>query len=165
MSMTMTMTMTIGVSALIGVGLVRFNVFILIPTIILVGVSTAVIQAGRGDQASSIVVTIVLMVTALQIGYLVGIIAHAAFEKLVALDGNDLARNIHGHMKVVGSDGGYVGTVDHTENADRIVLTGDDPQAGGKPHLISTEWVAYVDSKVHLNKPSRKALREWRLAA
>ena len=159
------MTMTIGVGALIGVALgLRFNVLILFPTIILAGVSTAVIQAARGDQALSIVVTIVLVAT-LQIGYLVGIIAHAAFEKLVPLEGNDLALNILGHMEVVGSDGGHVGTVDHTESADRIVLTGDDLKAGGKPHLISTQWVDYVDSKVHLNKPSRKALQEWRMAA
>ena len=162
----MTMTMTIGVGALIGVALgLRFKVFVLIPTIILAAVSTAVIQAARGYQASSIIVTIVLVATTLQIGYLVGIIAHAAFEKLVPLEGNDLALNILGHMEVVGSDGGHVGTVDHTESSDRIILTGDDPKAGGRPHLISTEWVDYVDSKVHLNRPSRKALREWRLAA
>ena len=164
--MTMMTMMTIGVGALIGVALgLRFNVFILIPTIILAGVSTAVIQAARGDQALSIVVTIVLVATTLQIGYLVGIIAHAAFEKLVPLEVNDLALVILGHMEVVGSDGGHVGTVDHTERADRIVLTGDDLKAGGKPHLISTQWVDYVDSKVHLNKPSRKALQEWRIAA
>jgi hypothetical protein len=68
-------------------------------------------------------------------------------------------------MEVVGSDGNHVGTVDYTESAERIVLTGDDPKAGGKPHLISAEWVDYVDSKVHLNKPSRIAFTEWRIAA
>jgi hypothetical protein len=165
-AMTMTMTMTIGVGALIGVALgLRFKVLVLIPTIVLAAVSTAVIQAARGYQASSIIVTIVLVATTLQIGYLVGIIAHAAIEKLVPLEGNDLALNILGHMEVVGSDGRHVGTVDHTESSDRIILTGDDPKAAGRPHLISTEWVDYVDSKVHLNRPSRKALREWRLAA
>ncbi len=168
--MAMAMAMTIGVGSLIGVALgLRFNVFVLIPTIILAGVSTAVIQAARGDQALFVVViyetlrTIVLLATTLQIGYLVGIIAGAAFEKLVP--GNDLALDILEHMEVVGTDGGHVGTVDHTERADRIVLTGDDLKAGGKPHLISTQWVDYVDSKVHLNKPSRKALQEWRIAA
>jgi len=75
------------------------------------------------------------------------------------------ALNIQEHMEVVGSDGKHVGTVDHTESADRIVLTGDDPKAGGKPHLISVEWVDYVDSRVHLNRPSRKAVMEWRIAA
>src|ERR1700724_1374038 len=61
--------------------------------------------------------------------------------------------DIQEHMEVVGSDGEHVGTVDHTESADCIVLTGDDPKAGGKPHVISVEWVDHVDSKVHLNKP------------
>lgn len=161
------MAMTIAVGALIGVALgLRFKVFVLIPMIILAAVSTAVIQAARGDQASSIIESMVLVATTLQIGYLVGVIAHATFEKLFMLEGNDLlALNILEHMEVVGSDGGHVGTVDHTEAADRIVLTGDDLKAGGKPHLISTEWVDYVDSKVHLNKPSRKALQEWRVAA
>ena len=170
--MAMAMTMTIGVGGLIGVALgLRFNVFVLIPTIILAAVSTAVIQAARADQALFVVVIyetfriIVLLATTLQIGYLVGIIARAAFEKLVPLEGNDPALNILERMEVLGSDGRHVGTVDHTESADRIILTGDDPQAGGKPHLISTEWVDYVDGKVHLNKPSRKALRDWRLAA
>jgi hypothetical protein len=50
------------------------------------------------------------------------------------------------HMEVVGSDGEHVGTVDHTESADRIVLTGDDSRAGGEPHVISAEWVDYVES-------------------
>ena len=75
------------------------------------------------------------------------------------------ALNIQERMEVVGSDGKHVGTVDHTESADRIILTGDDPKAGGKPHLISAEWVDYVDSRVHLNRPSRKAVMEWRIAA
>ncbi len=111
----------------------------LIVTTILAVVSTAVIQVGRGDQASSIVATIVLVATTLQIGYLVGIVAHAAFDKLVPLEGNDLTLNILGRMEVVGSDGEHVGTVDHAESADRVVLTGDDPEAGGKPHVISVE--------------------------
>ena len=75
------------------------------------------------------------------------------------------ALNIQERMEVVGSDGEHVGTVDHIESADRIVLTGDDPKAGGKPHLISAGWVDHIDNKVHLNKPSRKALQEWQMAA
>ena len=34
-------------------------------------------------------------------------------------------------MEVVGSDGKHVGTVDHKEGDDRIILTKDDPKAGG----------------------------------
>jgi hypothetical protein len=60
-------------------------------------------------------------------------------------------------MKVVCSDGKHVGTVEHSviECADRILLSKDDPKAGGQHHLISMHWVDYVDAKVHLNKPSK----------
>ncbi len=68
-------------------------------------------------------------------------------------------------MEVVGSDGKHVGTVDHKEGIDRIVLTKDDPKAGGQHHVISIDWVDYVDREVHLNKPSRKAMSEWQAAA
>ena len=34
--------------------------------------------------------------------------------------------DIQEHMEVVGSDGKHVGTVDHKERDDRIVLTKDD---------------------------------------
>ncbi len=70
--------------------------------------------------------------------------------------------DIQEQMEVVGSDGKHVGTVDHKEPDDRIVLTKDDPKAGGHRHLISIDWVEYVDRKVHLNKPSQKAMLEWR---
>jgi hypothetical protein len=68
---------------------------------------------------------------------------------------------IQEHMEVVGSDGKHVGTVDHMEGADRIMLTKDDPKAGGRHHLISMDWVQYVDRQVHLNKPSKAATSEW----
>ena len=68
-------------------------------------------------------------------------------------------------MEVVGLDSKHVGTVDHLEAADRIVLSKDDPKAGGKQHLISIDWVDYVDQKVHLNKPSANATSEWQAAA
>ena len=73
--------------------------------------------------------------------------------------------DIQEHMEVVGSDGKHVGTVDHKERDDRIVLTKDDAKAGGHRHLISIDWVEYVDRKVHLNKPSQKAMLEWQTAA
>ena len=50
--------------------------------------------------------------------------------------------DIQKDMEVVGLDGNHVGTVDHLEAADRIILSKDDPKAGG---LISIDWVAYVD--------------------
>jgi hypothetical protein len=73
--------------------------------------------------------------------------------------------DIQEHMEVVGSDDKHVGTVDHKEGIDRIVLTNDDPKAAGQRHLISIDWVDYVDCKVHLNKPSQKAISEWQAAA
>jgi hypothetical protein len=73
--------------------------------------------------------------------------------------------DIQEHMEVLGSDGKPVGTVDHLEDSERIMLSKDDPKAGGQHHLISMDWVGYVDQKVHLNKPSKKAMSDWRVAA
>ncbi len=117
----------------------------------------------HGDQTGSVALTFILVVAALQISYLVGSMTRAVVERLVQL-GRNVAMDIQEHMEVVGSDGRHVGTVDHTE-ATEVVLTGDDPKAGGKPHLISVDWVDHVDSKVHLNKPSKKAVLEWQIAA
>ena len=152
--------MTIGIGALTGAVLgLRFKVFILIPAVILAAVGVAGIEFARGDHAGSVPLIIILTATALQVSYLVGLIARATFK------GINMALDIQAHMEVVGSDGRHVGIVDHTESADQIVLTSDDPKAGGKPHLISVGWVDFVDRKVHLNKPSRKAVSEWQIAA
>jgi hypothetical protein len=51
--------------------------------------------------------------------------------------------DIQKDMEVVGLDGKHVGTVDHLEAADRIILSKDDPKAGGRQHLISIDWVDY----------------------
>jgi len=53
--------------------------------------------------------------------------------------------DIQDHMEVVGSDGKHVGTVEHSviEGSDRILLSKDDPKAGGRHHLISIDWVDY----------------------
>jgi hypothetical protein len=73
--------------------------------------------------------------------------------------------DIQEHMEVLGSDGKRVGTVDHLEDSERIVLSKDDPKAGGQNHLISMDWVGYVDQQVHLNRSSKKAMSEWQVAA
>jgi hypothetical protein len=73
--------------------------------------------------------------------------------------------DIQEHMEVVGSDGKHIGTVDHKEGGDRVMLTKGDSKAGGHHHLISIDWVDYVDRKVHLNKPSQKAMVEWQTVA
>jgi hypothetical protein len=72
--------------------------------------------------------------------------------------------DIQERMEVVGSDGKHIGTVDHMEGAERILLAQDDPKAAGQHHLISIDWVDYVDQKVHLNKSSKKAMSEWQAA-
>jgi hypothetical protein len=161
------MGITITLSALCGAVLgLSFNVFILFPAFIVAALGAGLIEIARGDQAWIVIVTILLVVTTIQIGYLIGSVASPALERLGTLGRKAYAAlNIHKDMEVVGSDGRHVGTVDHTESADRIVLSGDDPKARGKPHLISINWVDYVDSKVHLNKPSRKAVSEWQIAA
>ena len=51
-------------------------------------------------------------------------------------------------MEVVGSDGKHVGTVDHKERDDRIVLTKDDPKAGGHRHLIQLSGSITLSRKV-----------------
>jgi len=156
--------MTIGISALFGAALgLRFNVFVLIPAIILTGVGTFIFQVARGDQAGSTALAIVLVVIALQISYLVGSIMRMAVQQLRRHTNSAL--DIQENMEVVGSDGQHVGMVDHRETTTQIVLTGDDPKAGGKPHIISADWIDFVDRKVHLNKPAEKAVLEWKVAA
>jgi hypothetical protein len=74
--------------------------------------------------------------------------------------------DIQDHMEVVGSDDKHVGTVDHVlEGAEEILLTKEDPNSGGLHHVISMDWVDYVDRKVHLSKSSQAAMSEWQAAA
>ena len=169
-------------SVMIGIVLgLRFNVFVLFPAISVALLGTAAVGIGRGERLGFVVLTIVFVGSALQIGYLVGVITRAVWTAHRVLKANTprkLARvggqhhfsmfkslDVQDHMEVVGSDGKHVGTVDHKESADLITLTKDDPNAGGRPHLISIKWVDYVDAKVHLNKPSKKAMLEWQVAA
>ncbi len=68
---------------------------------------------------------------------------------------------IREHMEVVGSDGQHVGTVDHLDGTDRIRLTKNDRDAGGKHHYIPTSWVANVGTEVRLNKSATEAKGHW----
>ncbi len=62
------------------------------------------------------------------------------------------------HMKVVGSDGEEVGTVDHLDG-ERIKLTRDQ---SGQHHYLSGESVAAVsDGQVRLSMPAAQAKRQW----
>ena len=74
--------------------------------------------------------------------------------------------DIQEHMEVVGSDDKHVGTVDHVlDGADEILLAKEDPVAGGLHHIISIDWVDYVDRKVHLTKSCKAVMSEWQAAA
>lgn len=62
------------------------------------------------------------------------------------------------HMPVVGSNEGTFGLVDHLEGQDLIKLTKDER---GVHHYIPLTWVTSVDDKVHVDRPSDQAMREW----
>jgi len=65
------------------------------------------------------------------------------------------------HMEVVGSDGQHVGTVDKVRG-DRIILTKNDPDAGGHHHSIPSRWIDSVDDKVMIRKTADEAHRHWK---
>ncbi|RYY12186.1 MAG: DUF2171 domain-containing protein, partial [Alphaproteobacteria bacterium] len=65
------------------------------------------------------------------------------------------------HMDVVGSDGGHVGTVDKVRG-DRIILTKNDSDAGGRHHSIPSSWLQTVDDKVTISKTAEDAKAHWR---
>jgi hypothetical protein len=70
------MTMaTFGLVSLIGMTLgFRFNVMVLGPAIGIALLYVACIEVGRGDDASQVVLAMILTAAALQVGYLVAIV-------------------------------------------------------------------------------------------
>jgi hypothetical protein len=71
------MALMFGVCAAIGALLgLRFKVTVLAPSIVMVAFSSAVIDAALGANSWAIVGTIVVSVIALQLGYLIGVIAY-----------------------------------------------------------------------------------------
>lgn len=73
----------------------------------------------------------------------------------------DALNKVEEHMDVVGSDGEHVGTVDKVRG-DRILLTKNDADAGGRHHSIPSSWLQTVDSKVTLSKSAADAKAAWR---
>lgn len=70
---------------------------------------------------------------------------------------------IRPHMEVVGSDGRYVGLVDHLQGPD-IKLARRDSETGGVHRLIPLSWVDTVEDqalKVRLNRTRDEAERDW----
>jgi hypothetical protein len=57
----------------------RFNVFVLFPAFGLALLSTAAVGIGRGERLGSVVLTVVFVGSALQIGYQVGFLARAVW--------------------------------------------------------------------------------------
>ncbi|WP_293876470.1 DUF2171 domain-containing protein [Sphingomonas sp. UBA978] len=73
----------------------------------------------------------------------------------------DALNAVEEHMDVVGSDGEHVGTVDKVRG-DRILLTKNDADAGGRHHSIPSSWLQTVDGKVTLSKSAADAKKAWR---
>ena len=74
-----------------------------------------------------------------------------------------MQQNIKEHMDVLGSDGGFVGKVDHVEGSELKLTKGSDK--AGQHHFIPLDWVSNVDAKVHLSKAATDVKKQWRAAA
>ncbi len=69
---------------------------------------------------------------------------------------------IREHMKVVGSDGQHVGTVDRVEG-DRIKLSKSDPSAQGQHHYIPVNNVASIgQGEVRLRQSAQEVKQQWK---
>ena len=73
------------------------------------------------------------------------------------------SNGIKEHMDVIGSCGNKVGVVDHVEGRTIKLTRSDSPD--GQHHFIPMDWVARVDSHVHLNRDCGAAKREWHTSA
>jgi len=74
------------------------------------------------------------------------------------LDATTARDLIKPHMTVVCSQHGELATVDHVEGHSSIKLAKDDD---GQHHYIPLSWVTSVDDKVHIDRTSSQAKREW----
>lgn len=74
-----------------------------------------------------------------------------------------MQQNIKEHMEVLGSDGAFVGTVDHLQGTEIKLTKGSDKS--GQHHFIPLDWVSNVDTKVHLSKAAPDVKTQWRAAA
>lgn len=69
------------------------------------------------------------------------------------------AQEIKPDMPVVCSEDGQFAVVDHVDGKDSIKLKKDKT---GKHHFIPMKWVTTVDNKVHIDRPGKQAMQEWR---
>jgi hypothetical protein len=72
-----------------------------------------------------------------------------------------LSEVIRQNMRVVGSDGNYVGLVERVEG-DQIKLARNHVKAGGINHWVPLSWVESVNGVITLDRDSIQAHREWR---
>lgn len=73
-----------------------------------------------------------------------------------------MLREVEEHAEVYGSNGERVGVVDKIRG-DRIILTRNDPAAGGHHHSIPSSWLQSVEGgRVTLSKSSTEAKTMWR---
>jgi len=74
------------------------------------------------------------------------------------LDSLNAKNLIKENMPVVGLDDSQLAVVDHVEGTDAIKLAKD---SDGRHHYIPLTWVSSVDDKVHLDRTSDQAQKEW----
>ncbi|HEX7665635.1 MAG TPA: DUF2171 domain-containing protein [Polyangiaceae bacterium] len=67
-------------------------------------------------------------------------------------------QQIKEHMPVVCSNEKQFATVDHVEGQS-LKLTKDDK---GQHHYIPLSWIRSVDDKVHIDRPGKDAMQEWK---
>ena len=61
-------------------------------------------------------------------------------------------------MKVVCSENGQFGIVDHMQGATNIKLK-KDPE--GVHHYIPLSWITRADDKLHADRPGAQAMKAW----
>ena len=84
---------TFGIIFLIGATLsVRFKVLILFPAIGLAAVATVVVGIAHGDSVGAVMLTTALVATAVQIGYLFGVVTREVTASLGVPAGADPLR-------------------------------------------------------------------------
>jgi hypothetical protein len=66
-----------------------------------------------------------------------------------------MAREIHRHKEVLGSDGAHVATLDRMEGAKWITLTKDNPAAIGTHHIVPIKWsIAWTAKCLRIRPPA-----------
>lgn len=75
-------------------------------------------------------------------------------------EGDDVVvADIKEHMNVIASCGKKIGVVDEVESTALKLTRKDSPD--DQHHYIPLNWIARVDSQVHLNKNSIEAVSGW----